>query len=257
MKSCQFFRVEDVWLFGNGNELSYGAYVEAVLNVTEASYNLFSNIYAGGLKGGLYIGGVANSNRIEYGRFQPSAGCFGVYVDPGSTYVDDLTIFASSFEFPGAVSRGVLFNGNPATKNIHTINIIGGNRFEQLLAGVSGSGVRDLICDERENYFDSCTSNISMASSSVKPSDFAEALILSGSLFSSIGVLSLSIPAIGTYDLYLDRPHENKVAAFATSDQPETSYELLSTNVIRVKTFASGGVLSAASRVAVSIKKFY
>ncbi len=257
MKSCQFFRIEDVWFFGNGNELSIGAYVEAVLNVTEASYNLFSNIYAGNLRFGLYIGGVANSNRIEYGRFQPSADCIGVYVDPGSTYVDDLTIFASGFEFPGAVSRGVLFNGNPITKNIHTVNIIGGNRFEQLLAGVSGLGVRDLICDERENYFDSCTSNISMVSSSVKPSDFAEALVLSGSLFSSMGVISLSVPSIGVYDFALDRPHENKIAAFATSDQPETTYELLSTNIVRVKTFASGGVAAAASMLSVSIKKFY
>jgi hypothetical protein len=257
MKSCQFFRIEDVWFFGNGNALSIGAYVEAVLNVTEASYNLFSHIYAGNLRFGLYIGGVANSNRIEYGRFQPPANCAGVYVDPGSTYVDDLTIFASGFEYPGAVSRGVLLNGNPTTKNIHTVNIIGGNRFELLLAGVAGAGVRDLICDERENYFDSCTSNISMVSSSVKPSDFAEALVLSGSLFSSMGVISLSVPSIGVYDFGLDRPHENKVAAFATSDQPETKYELLSTNIVRVKTFASGGIAAAASMLSVSVKKFY
>lgn len=257
MKSCQFFRVEDVWFFGNGNALSFGAYVEAVLNVTEASYNLFSNIYSGNLKGGIYIGAVANSNRIEYGRFQPPSGGFGVYVDPGSAYVDDLTIFASGFEFPGAVSRGVLFNGNAATKNIHTVNIIGGNRFEQLLAGVSGSGVRDLICDERENYFDSCTSNISMTSSSVRPSDFAEALVLSGSMVSSIGITALSNPLIGVYDFTLDRPHGNMVSALVTSDLPEATYELTGTNIVRVKTFSSGGVASQVSILSVSIKKFY
>lgn len=257
MKSCQFFRLEDVWFFGNGNALSFGAYVEAVLNVTEASYNLFSNIYTGGLKGGLYIGGVANSNRIEYGRFQPPSGGFGVYVDPGSAYVDDLTIFASGFEFPGAVSRGVFFNGNPTTKNIHTVNIIGGNRFEQLLAGVSGTGVRDLICDERENYFDSCTSNISMTSSSVRPSDFAEVLVLSGNMVSSIGVTAVSNPLTGVYDFTLDRPHGSMASALVTSDLPEATYELTGTNIVRVKTFSSGGVASQAARLSVSIKKFY
>lgn len=257
MKSCQFFRIEDVWFFGNGNALSIGAYVEAVLNVTEASYNLFSNIYTGNLKSGLYIGGVANSNRIEYGRFQPPSGGFGVYVDPGSAYVDDLTIFASGFEYPGAVSRGIFMNGNATTKNIHTVNIIGGNRFEQLLAGVSGAGVRDLICDERENYFDSCASNISMASSSIRPSDFAEALIISGSLVSSIGVSSVSNPLTGVYDITLDRNHGNMVSAIVTSDLPEATYELTGTNVIRIRTFSSGGVASQAARLSVSVKKFY
>lgn len=121
--SMQFGTLQNIWISGPGTENSIGINLSAAPKHTDATYNIISHALIGLVNIGIQFAQGANSNTVQFTRFQPMPGGVGIYLKAN---VNNNHILNNGFEYPNHVSGGIMIGENVTNTSIE------GNRFEGL-----------------------------------------------------------------------------------------------------------------------------
>ena len=163
---------KDVWIFGAAGK-TVGFYGTCTNGGAGPYYDVWDHCYFGGTFIGIHandapgVPETTNSNTVTNCRFQPGAGNFGVYIGNNN---QNWRIIDSVFEAIGGT--GIHNNGIGCKFT--------GNRFESMTVGISYLSSA-YGCFDAGNYFDSCTTNRTLAGdSSFQNTIFGSSTALTG-----------------------------------------------------------------------------
>ena len=162
-RSIQFGTCKRVWLFGNGYAGLAGVDLGAITwTITECTYNSFEDVYIGTVSYGMKFFDGANTNTFKNIRVQPGASKYGFHLGFATAVgrISNNVFVSCHCEFPGGTVTGyALGMGSDGTTIV-------GARLEGLSTGIliTADAINTTLLG---NYYDSNTTDISNASTSV------------------------------------------------------------------------------------------
>jgi hypothetical protein len=257
-KSCQFGKIDRVWILGQSVAGCEALRLSAEWVVTECTYNTVSNCYFGLHATGISIGDGANNNTIRDTRIQTSfATGIGIFLSATSAdRVSSNTIENCGFEHPGNISTGINVLQN--CSNIRIQN----NRFEGLLNGIviGAVGNRHISALPTDNYFSSNTTNINLSiggKSAVSGSYGHASTTTTASVLTAVGNPYNLTPArtgAGVYTFtFVRQPADAGYSVSVSSSAALTRLTAKSTSSFTITTEDVAGVAADASLLDVTV----